>query len=181
MQDDYDINNLYSMRAVCIVLDKENKILKHSELLQALENQSRELSTRTVIFHHFVGERLGLNPTDHKCLDVIIRTGTPMTATQLADETGLSTGTITGVMDRLEKAGYVKRKRDPNDRRLIFIKPLLDKAMIKLGPIFEPMKQATMNLYSRYTDEELTIILDFITNCNRMTQKLTAEMKTHST
>jgi len=89
------------MRAVCIVLDKENKVLKHSELLQALENQSRELSTRTVIFHHFVGERLGLNPTDHKCLDVIIRTGTPMTATQLADETGLSTGTITGVMDRL--------------------------------------------------------------------------------
>ena len=68
-----------------------------------------------------------------------------------------------------------------DDRRLIFIKPLLDKAMIKLGPIFEPMKQATMNLYSRYTDEELTIILDFITNCNRMTQKLTAEMKTHST
>ncbi|MGB8938172.1 MAG: hypothetical protein WCC17_24025 [Candidatus Nitrosopolaris sp.] len=52
-----------------------------AKLLQALEEQSRELSTRTVIFHHFIGERLGLNPTDHKCLDIIIRAATPMTAT----------------------------------------------------------------------------------------------------
>ena len=153
-------------------------MLKHSELLDSLEEQSRELSTRTVIFHHLIGERLGLNPTDHKCLDVIIRAKMPMTASQLAEETGLSTGAITGVVDRLEKAGYVKRKRDTNDRRLIFIKPLLDKAMIKLGPIFEPIRKASMNLYSKYTDEELTTILDFITNCNRMTQNLTAEMKT---
>jgi DNA-binding MarR family transcriptional regulator len=160
------------------VLDKQNNMLKHSELLDSLEEQSRELSTRTVIFHHLIGERLGLNPTDHKCLDVIIRAKMPMTASQLAEETGLSTGAITGVVDRLEKAGYVKRKRDTNDRRLIFIKPLLDKAMIKLGPIFEPIRKASMNLYSKYTDEELTTILDFITNCNRMTQNLTAEMKT---
>ena len=102
---------------------KENKILEHSELLQALEEQSRELSTRTVIFHHFIGERLGLNPTDHKCLDIIIRSPTPMNPTQLAEETGLSTATITGVMDRLERAGYVKRERDTTDRRLIFIRP----------------------------------------------------------
>jgi DNA-binding MarR family transcriptional regulator len=161
--------------------DNKIKALNHSQLLDSLEEQSRELSTRTVIFHHLIGERLGLNPTDHKCLDVIVRTRTPMTATQLAEETGLSTGTITGVMDRLEKAGYVKRKRDPNDRRLIFIKPLLEKAMIKLGPIFEPMRQATSNLYSKYTDEELTTILDFITSCNRVTQKLSAEMKKQST
>ena len=159
------------------MLDKQNNMLKHSELLDSLEEQSRELSTRTVIFHHLIGERLGLNPTDHKCLDVIIRAKMPMTASQLAEETGLSTGAITGVVDRLEKAGYVKRKRDTNDRRLIFIKPLLDKAMIKLGPIFEPIRKASMNLYSKYTDEELTTILDFITNCNRMTQNLTAEMK----
>ena len=159
---------------------KENKILEHSKLLQALEEQSRELSTRTVIFHHFIGEGLGLNPTDHKCLDIIIRAATHMTATQLAEETGLSTGTITGVMDRLEKAGYVKRERDTNDRRLIFIRPLADKALRKLGPIFDPIRQASMNLYSSYTEEDLRIILDFITKCNEMTQKLTAEMKAKS-
>jgi DNA-binding MarR family transcriptional regulator len=175
------VNHLYRIRVASVVLGKEDKTLKHSELLQALEEQSRELSTRTVIFHHFIGERLGLNPTDHKCLDLIIRAETPMTATQLAEETGLSTGTITGVMDRLEKAGYVRRKRDTDDRRLIFIKPLLDKAMIKLGPIFEPIRKASINLYTKYTDEELTTILDYITNCNRMTQDLTAEMQSKGT
>jgi DNA-binding MarR family transcriptional regulator len=83
-------------------------------------------------------------------------------------------------MDRLEKAGYIKRKRDANDRRLIFIKPLVDKAIIKLGPIFEPIRQASLELYSKYTDEELRVILDYITNCNQMTQKLTSEMNAKS-
>jgi len=83
-------------------------------------------------------------------------------------------------MDRLERAGYVKRERDTTDRRLIFIRPLLDKALRKLGSIFDPIRQATINLYSTYTDDDLTIILDFITKCNKMMQKLTAEMKAKS-
>jgi DNA-binding MarR family transcriptional regulator len=151
--------------------------LNHSQLLDSLEEQSRELSTRTVLFHHLIGERIGLNPTDHKCLDVIIRSKTPMTASQLAEKTGLSTGAITGVVDRLEKAGYVRRKRDQKDRRLVFINPLLDKAMVKLNPIFDPIKQASRSLYSKYSDEELAIILDFVINCNKMTQDITANMK----
>ena len=153
------------------------KTLNHSQLLDSLEEQSRELSTRTVIFHHLIGERLGLNPTDHKCLDVIIKSGTPMTASQLAEETGLSTGAITGVVDRLEKAGYVKRKRDQKDRRLVFINPLIDKAIVKLSPIFEPIKQASRSLYSKYSDEELAIILDFVINCNKMTQQISSDMR----
>jgi DNA-binding MarR family transcriptional regulator len=154
-----------------------NLALSHHNLLESLDQQSREFSTRTVLFHHLIGERLGLNPTDHKCLDVIIRTRMPMTASQLAEETGLSTGAITGVVDRLAKAGYVRRKRDPNDRRLIFIDPLLDKAMIKMGPIFEPIKQASRNLYSKYADHELKLILGFITNSNKMTQEMTYNLK----
>jgi DNA-binding MarR family transcriptional regulator len=155
----------------------KSKTLNYQQLLDSLEEQSRELSTRTVIFHHLIGERLGLNPTDHKCLDVVIRNRTPMTASQLAEETGLSTGAITGVVDRLEKAGYVRRKRDQSDRRLVFINPLLDKAMAKLSPIFDPIKQASRSLYSKYSDEELAIILDFVINCNKMTQEITTNMK----
>ena len=100
-----------------------------------------------------------------------------MTASQLAQETGLSTGAITGVVDRLEKAGYVRRKRDKDDRRLVFINPLLDKTMVKLSPIFDPIKQASRNLYSKYSDEQLAIILDFVINCNKMTQEITSNMK----
>lgn len=159
------------------MLENDKSKISHSELLEALENQSRELTTRTVIFHHFIGELLGLNPTDHKCLDVIIRTKTPMTASQLAEETSLSTGAITGVIDRLEKAGYVRRKRDPKDRRLIFIDPLLDKAMVKMSPIFDPIKQSSRSLYSKYSDRELKVILDFIRNCSKLTQQMTHELK----
>src|SRR5919206_4154575 len=158
--------------------DKQIKTLNYQQLLDSLEEQSRELSTRTVIFHHLIGERIGLNPTDHKCLDVIIRRRTLMTASQLAEETGLSTGAITGVVDRLEKAGYVRRKRDQSDRRLVFINPLLDRAMVKLSPIFDPIKQASRRLYSKYSDEELAIILDFVINCNKMIQEITANIKT---
>lgn len=160
-----------------MIHDNKIKTLNHSQLLDSLEEQSRELSTRTVILHHLIGERLGLNPTDHKCLDVIIRNGTPMTASQLAEETGLSTGAITGVIDRLEKGGYVRRKRDQNDRRLVFINPLLEKAMVKLSPIFDPIKQASRNLYSKYNDQELAIILDFVLNCNKMTQDISINMR----
>lgn len=161
-----------------LMLGKQNNMLKnHSELLDSLEEQTRELSTRTVIFHHLIGERLGLNPTDHKCLDVMIRNRTQMTASQIAEETGLSTGAITGVVDRLEKAGYVRRKRDQNDRRLVFINVLVDKAMVKISPIFDPIKQASRSLYSKYNDDELALILDFITNCNKMTQQITTNMK----
>jgi DNA-binding MarR family transcriptional regulator len=160
-----------------LLQDNKIKRLNHSQLLDSLEEQSRELSTRTVIFHHLIGERLGLNPTDHKCLDVIIKSGTPTTASQLAEETGLSTGAITGVVDRLEKAGYVRRKRDQKDRRLVFINPLIDKAMVKLRPIFDPIKQASRNLYSKYSDEELAIILDFVISCNKMTQQISTNMR----
>ncbi len=84
---------------------------------------------------------------------------------------------ITGVIDRLEKAGYVSRKRDPNDRRLIYVDPLLDSAMTKMNPIFNPIKQSSRKLYSKYTDHELNLILDFIRNCNNMTQNMTQELK----
>src|SRR5919201_6589862 len=123
--------------------DKHIKTLDHQQLLDSLEEQSRELSTRTVIFHHLIGERVGLNPTDNKCFDVIIRNRTPMTASQLAEETGLSTGAITGVVDCLEKTRYVRRKRDQSDRRLVFINVLMDRAMVKLSLIFDLRKQAS--------------------------------------
>jgi len=67
--------------------------------------------------------------------------------------------------------------RDQNDRRVVFINPLLDRAMVKLSPIFDPIKQASRRLYSEYSDDQLTIILDFLLNCNKMTQEITTNMK----
>src|SRR2546427_10347158 len=87
-----------------------------AELLAALNEAARRQSTATVLFHAAVAERLGLSATDHKYADLIARQG-PMTAGELADRAGLTTGAITGVLDRLEQAGGGRRERDPHDRR----------------------------------------------------------------
>src|SRR3954453_23553669 len=77
---------------------------------------ARRNSTATVLFHHAVAERLGLGPSDHKCLDLVRERG-PVTAAELAGLTGLTTGAITGVVARLLRAGFVAREPDPHDGR----------------------------------------------------------------
>src|ERR1700691_5726994 len=78
----------------------------------------REFATAVVVFHEAVGRLLGLSAVERKCLDVLRRLG-PVTAGTIGEHTGLTTGAVTGLMDRLEKAGYVERTRDPRDRRKV--------------------------------------------------------------
>src|SRR6267142_1244555 len=76
----------------------------------------RRHSTAAVLFHHAVAERLGLGPTDLKCLDLLRERGA-MTGSDLGAITGLTSGAITGVVARLERAGYLRREPDPHDGR----------------------------------------------------------------
>src|SRR6516225_8343013 len=80
----------------------------------ALLDQGRDVGTAAIMFHQAVADRLGLNPTDHKCLDLVHRAG-GATAGDLAEWTGLTTGAITGLIDRLERAGFVRREDHPGD------------------------------------------------------------------
>src|SRR5258708_33983256 len=77
---------------------------------------ARRHSTAVVLFHHAVAERLGLGATDHKCLDLLRERG-PMAGSDLGAITGLTSGAITGVVARLERAGYLRREPDPHDGR----------------------------------------------------------------
>src|SRR5437763_15469371 len=91
------------------------------ELVEGLLRLGRQLSSATIMFHQAVADHFGLNPTDHKCMDLLFTKG-PMTAGELADVTGLTTGAITGVIDRLEGDGFVRREDDPNDRRRVIVR-----------------------------------------------------------
>src|SRR5690349_8375347 len=95
-----------------------------SDLIEAIEHQARVGSTHTVLFHTAVAERLGLNPSDHKVADILALEEGPVTPGRLAELTGLTTGAITGVLDRLETAGFVAREPDPADRRRIILRLL---------------------------------------------------------
>ena len=122
----------------------------------------RELSTTVVLFHQAVAERMGLNATDFKCLDMLAQRG-PLTAGHLAEVLGLTGGAITGVIDRLEAAGFVQRERDPGDRRRVIIKPCESQAYARtLVPIFASLQQAMGELANRYSPEAFGAIEDFL-------------------
>src|SRR5262245_57499161 len=102
------------------------------------------------MFHQAVADRLGLNPTDHKAADRRLTRG-PMTAGELADATGLTTGAVTGVIDRLEKAGYVRREDDPKDRRRVIVR-VVPKRIAEIAPLFDDLAAATAEVGGRYSD-----------------------------
>lgn len=95
----------------------------------------RQGSTFTVLRHARIAERMGLSGTDHKTFDLVIRSGGPLTAGRIAELTGLSTGAVTGVIDRLEKVGLVRRVRDPEDRRKVLVE-VVPGAEERFAPLF---------------------------------------------
>ena len=105
-------------------------------------------------------DRIGINATDLNCLNILSFSG-QMTAGELARATGLTTASITGVTDRLEEAGFVRRERDARDRRRVVIHLVLDRALSDVAPVFLPMVQAWQEMAARYTDDELRLIVDF--------------------
>lgn len=125
-------------------------------------------SAQSVLLSQAAADRLGMASSDIECYDLLSLHG-PMTAGRLAEITGLTTGAITGVVDRLERAGYARRARDAQDRRRVIVEPLLERRA-EAAPIFGPLAQATLALLARYSDEEIALLLDFWQRANTMTQ-----------
>ncbi len=146
------------------------------QLIRTLDREMRRISAQSVMFSQAVAERLGLNPTDLECLGIIGETGA-LTAGQLAELTGLTTGAITGVIDRLERAGYVRREQDPSDRRRVIVQPVPGVAEEKITPLFESITKATNRLISRYTDQELSLITEFATRMNQLGLEETSKLR----
>src|SRR5918996_632443 len=144
---------------------------KREEIIQAIIEKRREISTETIMFHQAVADILGLHITDHKCLDLIHRYGA-MPAGRLAELTGLTTGAVTGIIDRLEKAGYVRRTNDPKDRRKTIVEPISNKRLErKIEMIFMPLHERMHKFLSSSSDSELTLLLDVMTNLIEQTRE----------
>ena len=132
------------------------------DVKERLAALSRELSGATVLFHAQVAEQVGLSPTDHKCLDLALRSDVPLTAGQIAERSGLSTGAVTGVIDRLERAGYVRRVRDPHDRRKVLVE-VSKNNLTAYGDAFDGLWLALDRALANYTPDELKAIERYIT------------------
>ena len=105
-------------------------------------------------------DRIGINPTDLNCLNILSFSG-QLTAGELAKATGLTTASITGVVDRLEQAGFVRRERDAQDRRRVVIHLDAARALGTVAPVFGPMMGAWQRMTDQYTDDELRLIVAF--------------------
>src|ERR671938_281852 len=137
--------------------------MERKEVIQTIVEKLKEMSTETIMFHQSVAEVLGLHITDHKCLDLIHRFGA-MPAGRLGELTGLTTGAVTGNIDRLEEAGYARRTNDPKDRRKTIVEPTRNKKLErKIEMIFAPLHERMYSLLSSYDDNELAFLLDATT------------------
>ena len=128
-------------------------------LLQELENAMRIGSSQGAMFAKMVADRAGISSADMDCIDFVNVEGR-MTAGRLAELTGLTTGAITGVVDRLEKFGFVRRERDESDRRKVFIVPVLEK-MMQVGRPYELVQRAMAKQCAAYTDAELKFLIRY--------------------
>lgn len=133
---------------------------RRGELNQAIRETMRDLAVRLSLLTHQVGGRLDLKGTDLDCLDLIDRYG-PIGPGALARRTGLHPATMTGIIDRLERGGWITRERDPNDRRAITIRLHRSRAR-EILRLFGGMNAEMVRISASYTDAELAVIAGFL-------------------
>jgi DNA-binding MarR family transcriptional regulator len=138
-----------------------------ADLELAFATAMRRTGSLMQLMGQAAADRIGINATDLNCLNILSFSG-HMTAGELARATGLTTASITGVIDRLEEAGYVSRERDPHDRRRVVVTLSLDQAMRNVASVFLPVMRDWRELATRYSDDELRVIVDFYTRMEQV-------------
>jgi DNA-binding MarR family transcriptional regulator len=136
------------------------------ELLDAISDQFRASQNWSDAFDEIASQILGLNRTDMRVIDIVTRKGRA-TAGEVAKEAALTTGGVTAVVDRLEKVGYLKRVRDPDDRRRVWLEgtpELFEKSWEIWGPLSDLWQSRARDL----SREQLEFVLEFLSEGNEM-------------
>ena len=143
---------------------------ERAELAAAFAAAIRRTGSLMQLMSQAAADRIGINSTDLNCLNILSFRG-QMTAGELARETGLTTASITGVVDRLEEAGFVRRERDPQDRRRVVVRLVLERAVRDVASVFLPMVRDWNEMAAQYSDDELQLIVGFYDRMQQVLQK----------
>jgi DNA-binding MarR family transcriptional regulator len=135
--------------------NQENKQALAGRLMLAM----RRSSAAGVLHSQAVARRVGINSSDLECLDLILMKG-PSTAGDIARHTGLTSGAVTGLIDRLERLGLVERAADPGDRRKVLVR-VRARAIAPIAAQFAPMEKTMQALLAGYSKDELKLLIDF--------------------
>jgi DNA-binding MarR family transcriptional regulator len=153
-----------------------SKQLKRGELLKKFSDLGRRVSTQTVFLHQAIAQSVGLNATDTKCVDLILSDPTgSVSAGKLSRMTGLTTGAITHILDRLEKRHVIERVRDTRDRRRVFVR-VNPQSLEPLMPQYEAIGKAYGDLVDQYSDAELHLICDYMEKASALAEQQLAGM-----
>ena len=146
------------------------------ELLNRLWDLGRIMSTQTVFLHQAIAQSVGLNATDTKCIDLILRgPGHSVTAGWLSRRTGLTTGAITHILDRLERRRFVERVRDARDRRKVFVR-VRPETLEPLTPKYEAIGRAYISMVEQYSDPQLRLICEYMEKASQISERELAKL-----
>lgn len=148
---------------------------RKNPLIERAVLEIRAQQNATDAFDEAVCAALGINRSDHRCLDILERGG-QMAAGALAGATGLSTGATTTLLDRLERAGYVRRVRDAGDRRRVLVE-LTEEARRLAADLYGPLDQETRAQLEGCTDEQLAFIADFARRGRELNERHVARVQ----
>ena len=145
-----------------------SKDMSRESLIQGVIRAVYTNSTAAVFFHTAIAEQVGLGATEEKTL--LILSGGPLTAGEIAQQTGLTTPSVTSLIDRLEKKGFVQRVRDLQDRRRVIVE-LNQEKFADLMKVFGSLQGQFDPLLEGYTDEQLRTIMDFLMRMTSLSQE----------
>lgn len=139
-------------------LDKT--VSRHSLEVQIVES-TRHVIANAILYSHQVAERLGLGASDAQFMTLLEVHGA-LTPGQLAERTGLRTGTVSGVLDRLEGADLIRRDRDPHDRRKVIVSRNEEEIARRVSPHYAPQAEGMLAMLREYDDDQVALIADFL-------------------
>jgi DNA-binding MarR family transcriptional regulator len=140
--------------------------------ITTLNQLVQDNGNNNVLLVHAIAERVGLSATEFECWSLIADTG-PMTVGELAKRCHITSGGMTGMVDRLERGGFVQRDADPSDRRRVLVRaadksPELSRTLHKVQAMYAPMQQQFDALLSEFSDEQVAFLVTFMTQANAM-------------
>ena len=136
---------------------------QHRRLNRAIKESLRDLGAQLSLLNHSVGARLDLKDTDLECLDLITQYG-PLSPSALARRAGLHPATMTGILDRLERGGWIDRSRDPSDRRGVVVQAARGRGaeILRLYLVDSGMNTALDQICADYEDKDLELLASFL-------------------
>lgn len=153
------------------------KLNENKELFEELNQAVQWAGTLTVIHTNAIAHRIGLSATEFEAMDLITRFQ-PITAGKLAEFCGLTSGAITGIVDRLERQGFVRRDRDPEDRRRVFIIPIENRERSKkVRALHRPIIKGFQEYVEKFDEEQVCMLIKMQKEANKMVERSIAELR----